>query len=120
MKMVREFERKLAAAALARDPDLSRLYDTHQLTLDDLDQLGDRARTAAFQTVPGAGASSATPGPTPGPTAGAARPRRGRPGHGAPGGRRPPGRPRPAGEAAHRGPGQPLPPEPLAPAARVV
>src|SRR6201992_963170 len=77
MKMVREFERKLAAAALARDPDLSRLYDTHQLTLDDLDQLGDRARTAAFQTVPGAGASSATPGPTPGPTAGTSGPGRG-------------------------------------------
>ena len=40
MKMVREFERKLAAAALARDPDLSRFYDTHQLTVEDLDRLG--------------------------------------------------------------------------------
>jgi hypothetical protein len=55
MKMVRELERKLAAAALARDPELSRLYDAHQLTLDDLNQLGDPVPTTAFQTVPGPG-----------------------------------------------------------------
>jgi len=53
VKIVRDFERKLAAAALARDPELSRLYDTHQLTLDDLDALGDPERTAALRAVPG-------------------------------------------------------------------
>jgi len=72
MKMVREFERKLAAAALARDPDLSRFYDTHQLTVEDLDRLGDRSRTATFQAVPGAGATGPTSGPATGPTAGPA------------------------------------------------
>jgi len=76
MKMVREFERKLAAAALARDPQLSRLYDTHQLTLDDLDELGDRTRTATFQSVPGAG-PNVPAGPTPGPAAGTSAPGRG-------------------------------------------
>ena len=56
MKMVRDFERKLAAAALARDPELSRLYDTHQLTLDDLDELRDPARATAVRTIrPAAG-----------------------------------------------------------------
>lgn len=60
MKMVRELERKLAAAALARDPELSRLYDTHQLTLDDLNQLGDPAATTAFQAVPGSGTATRT------------------------------------------------------------
>jgi hypothetical protein len=48
---MRDFERKLAAAALARDPELSRLYDTRQLTLD-LDQLDDPAPTAAVPRVP--------------------------------------------------------------------
>jgi hypothetical protein len=57
MKMVRDLERKLAAAALARDPELSRLYDTHQLTLDDLDQLGDPAATTAFRAMPEPGAA---------------------------------------------------------------
>jgi hypothetical protein len=54
--MVRDIERKLAAAALARDPELSRRYAPHPLTLDDLDeldQLSDPARTAALRTVPG-------------------------------------------------------------------
>ncbi len=60
MKMVRELERKLAAAALARDPELSRLYDTHQLTLDDLNELGDPAPTTMFQAVPGSGATVRT------------------------------------------------------------
>jgi hypothetical protein len=49
--MVRDFERKLAAAALARDPELSRLYDTRQLTLEDLDELRDPARAAAVRTI---------------------------------------------------------------------
>ena len=53
MKMVRDIERKLAAAALARDPELSRLYATHPLTLDELDELSDPARTAALRAVPG-------------------------------------------------------------------
>ena len=51
MKIVRDFERKLAAAALARDPELSRIYDTRQLTLD-LDELDDPARTTAVPRVP--------------------------------------------------------------------
>jgi hypothetical protein len=51
VKIVRDFERKLAAAALARDPELSRLYDTHQLTLDDLDELGDPVRTTPPRPV---------------------------------------------------------------------
>jgi hypothetical protein len=57
MKMVRDLERKLAAAALARDPELSRLYDTHQLTLDDLNELGDPAATTAFRAMPDSGAT---------------------------------------------------------------
>ena len=61
MKMVRDFERKLAAAALARDPELSRLYDTRQLTLEGLDELQDPARAAALRTVP------ERPGPATGP-----------------------------------------------------
>ena len=61
MKMVRDFERKLAAAALARDPELSRLYDTRQLTLEGLDELRDPARAAALRTVP------ERPGPAAGP-----------------------------------------------------
>ncbi len=61
MKMVRDFERKLAAAALARDPELSRLYDTRQLTLEGLDELRDPARAAALRTVP------ERPGPATGP-----------------------------------------------------
>jgi hypothetical protein len=48
---MRDFERKLAAAALARDPELSRLYDTRQLTLD-LDQLDDPAAATAVRSVP--------------------------------------------------------------------
>ena len=52
MKMVRDFERKLAAAALARDPELSRLYETNQLTLDDLDELTNTERTTAFRAMP--------------------------------------------------------------------
>ncbi len=60
MKMVRDLERKLAAAALARDPELGRLYDTHQLTLDDLNELGDPAATAAFPAMPGSGATVRT------------------------------------------------------------
>jgi hypothetical protein len=48
---MRDFERKLAAAALARDPELSRLYDARQLTLD-LDELDDPARTTAVRSVP--------------------------------------------------------------------
>jgi hypothetical protein len=51
VKIMRDFERKLAAAALARDPELSRLYDTRQLTLD-LDDLDDPAPTAAVPRVP--------------------------------------------------------------------
>jgi hypothetical protein len=61
VKMVRDFERKLAAAALARDPELSRLYDTRQLTLEGLDELQDPARAAALRTVP------ERPGPATGP-----------------------------------------------------
>ena len=60
MKMVRELERKLAAAALARDPELSRLYDTNQLTLDDLNELGDPGATTAFRAVQGSGATAGT------------------------------------------------------------
>src|SRR6201996_9306516 len=54
VKIVRDFERKLAAAALARDPELSRIYDTRQLTLDldELDELDDPAQTTAIRTVP--------------------------------------------------------------------
>ena len=55
MKMVRDFERKLAAAALARDPELTRLYQAHQLTLDDLEdlnELADPAATTAMRSVP--------------------------------------------------------------------
>jgi hypothetical protein len=48
---MRDFERKLAAAALARDPELSRLYDTRQLTLD-LDELDDPAPATAARTAP--------------------------------------------------------------------
>src|SRR5580693_6470682 len=60
MKIMREVERKLAAAALARDPELGRLYETHQLTLDDLNELGDPVPTAAFRGVPSSpGAGSA-------------------------------------------------------------
>ena len=66
MKMVRDLERKLAAAALARDPELSRLYETHQLTLDDLDQLGDPAATTAFRTVPDPGTAVRTATGSPG------------------------------------------------------
>jgi hypothetical protein len=66
MKMVRDLERKLAAAALARDPELSRLYDTHQLTLDDLDQLGDPAATTAFRAMPEPGAAVRTAAGSPG------------------------------------------------------
>jgi hypothetical protein len=66
MKMVRELERKLAAAALARDPELSRLYDTHQLTLDDLNELGDPAPTGAFPTAAEAGPSARTTAGSPG------------------------------------------------------
>jgi hypothetical protein len=66
MKMVRDIERKLAAAALARDPELSRLYAHHPLTLDDLDELdelGDPAQTAALRAVPGqAGPTAGTSG----------------------------------------------------------
>jgi hypothetical protein len=60
MKMVRDLERKLAAAALARDPELSRLYDTHQLTLDDLNELGDPAATTVFRAMPDPGATVPT------------------------------------------------------------
>jgi len=54
VKIVRDFERKLAAAALARDPELSRIYDTRQLTLDldELDELDDPAQTTAIRTAP--------------------------------------------------------------------
>jgi hypothetical protein len=62
MKIMREVERKLAAAALARDPELGRLYETHQLTLDDLNELGDPVRTASFRA----------PAPPPAPVAGSA------------------------------------------------
>ena len=65
MKMVRDIERKLAAAALARDPELSRLYATHPLTLDDLDELdelSDPARTAAVRAVPRHAGSAAGTG----------------------------------------------------------
>lgn len=58
MKIMRDFERKLAAAALARDPELSRLYDTRPLTLD-LDELDDPARTTTVRRVP----EPAGPGP---------------------------------------------------------
>jgi hypothetical protein len=83
MKMVRDLERKLAAAALARDPELSRLYDTHQLTLDDLNELGDPAATTAFRAMPDSGATVRT---VPG-SSGAGRGGRGTgtlPGHQAP------------------------------------
>jgi hypothetical protein len=61
VKMVRDFERKLAAAALARDPELSRLYDTRQLTLEGLDELRDPPRATPLRTVPD------HPGPATGP-----------------------------------------------------
>jgi hypothetical protein len=61
MKIMREVERKLAAAALARDPELSRLYETHQLTLDDLNELGDPGRTATFRAAPVPAAAPAAP-----------------------------------------------------------
>lgn len=59
MNIMREVERKLAAAALARDPELGRLYETHQLTLDDLNELGDPARTATFRAAHGTTAAPA-------------------------------------------------------------
>jgi len=90
VKIVRDFERKLAAAALARDPELSRIYDTRQLTLDldELDELDDPAQTTAIRTVPEpAGPPRTRPqapgrpvrtGPAPAPAP--ARPARERPG----------------------------------------
>jgi hypothetical protein len=50
VKIVRDFERKLAAAALARDPELGRQYDTRLLTLDP-DELDEAARTAELRAV---------------------------------------------------------------------
>jgi hypothetical protein len=66
VKMVRDLERKLAAAALARDPELSRLYDTRQLTLDDLDDVRDPARTAALRAVSGPAGPGVSPSRFPG------------------------------------------------------
>jgi hypothetical protein len=70
MKMVRDIERKLAAAALARDPELSRLHETHQLTLDDLNELARPARTTAFRAVPEQAAAGSAGGGRGGGTAG--------------------------------------------------